>query len=211
MIHKKIFGAFALAFILVAGLATAGILYAQKAGGMGGMMGMMSMMENCPMAGAMAQSPAAVLEHREELGLTDAQVTKLEVLQEGAKQTRMQAMEQMGTIHQEIAGITGDEEFDEAATRAAFDQMGDLHTEMGVAMLRTRHDVRSVLTPEQRENLAELGGGMGGMMGMMQMMGGGMMGGMNMADCPMMQGGMEGMQMQGEMQMQESGHESAQS
>ncbi|MGH7458151.1 MAG: Spy/CpxP family protein refolding chaperone [Longimicrobiaceae bacterium] len=205
MIHKQILGAFALAFILVAGLATAGILYAQKAGGMGGMMGMMSMMESCPMAGAMAQSPAAVLEHREELGLTDAQVTKLEALQEGVKQARMQAMEQMGVIHQEIAGVTGDEEFDEAATRAAFDRMGDLHTEMGVSMLRTRHEARQTLTPEQREQLAELGGGMMGMDGMM-----GMMGGMDMENCPMMQDGMmDGMDNM-DMQMQGSGRGSMQ-
>jgi Spy/CpxP family protein refolding chaperone len=179
---RKIFGAFALALVLVAGLAAAGMLYAQQSGGMSGMM---SMMEKCPMMGAMRESPQAALEHRQELGLTEAQVRQMESLQEGVKQARMQAMERMRAVHEEIAAATEGEIFDEAAVRAAFDRMGDLHTEAGVAMLRTRHEVRQVLTPEQREKLSELGGGMMDMHGMMQMMGG-------MEHCPMMQGGMMG-------------------
>jgi Spy/CpxP family protein refolding chaperone len=198
MIRKR-FTAFALALMAVAGLTAAGVLYAQNQKGDGMEMGgMMSMMEDCPMMGAMAQGPQAALEHRDELGLTDAQVTKLKVLQEGTKQARMQAMEQMKTLHREIRQATEGERFNEAAVRAAFDRMGNLHTEMGVAMLRTRHDVRSVLTPQQREQLAEMGGGM---MNMMQMMDGGMMGGMDMENCPMMKGGMmDGMEMEMDMQ-----------
>lgn len=182
---RKIFGAFALALVLVAGLAAAGMLYAQKSGGMSGMMGMMSMMENCPMMSGMRESPQAALEHREELELTEAQVGRLESLQEGAKPARMQAMERMRAVHEEIAAATAGEAFDEAAVRTAFDRMGDLHTETGVAMLRTRHEVRQILTPEQREKLSELGGGMMNMHAMMQMMGG-------MEHCPMMRGGMMG-------------------
>lgn len=171
MIHKKTFSALALAFVLVAGLATAGILYAQNrmdgmmhgdSTRMGGMMGMMSMMENCPMMGAMVQGPGAALGHREELGLTGQQVQKLEVLAEGAEQARTEAMERMMTVHDEIAAATEGEAFNEAAMRGAFDRMGNLHTEMGVAMLRTRHEVRQTLTPEQRDELADLGGGMMG-------------------------------------------------
>jgi Spy/CpxP family protein refolding chaperone len=188
---RKVLGFFALAFVLVVGVATAGVLYAQQSGGMGSMMGMMNMMEDCPMMGAMRESPQAVLKHREELGLTAAQVQKLEAFQEGSKQARMQSMERMKALHGEIAAATKGDTFNEAAARVALDRMGDLHTDMAVAMLRTRQDVRQVLTSEQRQKLGEMGGGMMGM--------GGMMGGGMMENCPMMQGGMmgEGMNMEG--------------
>lgn len=197
---RKIFGVLALAVLLVVGLGTAGVLFAQKqmkdrtGGGGMGMMGMMSMMRDCPMMGAMAQSPAAALDNREELGLSDAQVKRLETLREGTEQARTQAMQRMRALHQEIGKTTEGERFDEAAARAAFDRMGDLYTEMGISMLRTRNEVRQLLTPEQRKKLEETGSGMMGMGGMM-----GMMGGMDMENCPMMQGGMmgDGMRMQG--------------
>lgn len=188
MIRNTI-GALALALVLVVGLATAGVLFAQRSGGMG----MMSMMENCPMVAAMQQSPRAALEHREELELTDDQIRQLEVLQEGKHQAQARPMEQMQTLHYTTAELMKKETFDEAAVRAAFEHMGDLHTQMGVAMLRTRHATRQVLTAEQRDELAELGGGMMGMHGMMRTMEG-----MDMENCPMMKSGMMvGMQMQG--------------
>lgn len=181
---RKIFGAFALALVLVVGLVTSRMVYAQTSGGMGGMMGMMSMMKDCPMMKSMQQGPAAALQHEQELGLTADQVRRLEALQESAQPGHMQVMGQMQAIHQEIAQATEGERFDEAAARAAFERMGDLHTEMGIAMLRTRHQTQQILTAEQQEKLSELGGGMMGMHGMM--------GGMDMKDCPMMKGGMMG-------------------
>ena len=191
---RKIFGFFALAFVLVAGVATAGLLYAQQSGGMGGMMGMMNMMENCPMMSAMRESPQAVLKQREDLNLTPAQTQRLEALQERTQKARKPMMERMQAVHQEIQRATEGERFNEAAARAAFDRMGDLHTEMGIAMLHNRNEVRQVLTPEQRRKLQEMRGGMMGMGGGMDMM-------EMMRNCPMMQGGMmegmNGMQMQG--------------
>jgi Spy/CpxP family protein refolding chaperone len=169
---RKIFGAFALALVLVLGLFAVRVVYAQTSGGMGGMMGMHGMMKDCPMMGAMAQGPRAALEHRKELGLSDAQVKRLEALAEQGRPDHARMMQQMRAIHQEIRQATSGDQFNEAAVRAAFDRMGKLHTEMGVAMLRTQHQTRQVLTAEQRARLQELGGGM---MGMMQ-------------DCPMMKG-----------------------
>lgn len=203
---RKILGVLALAVVLVAGFATAGVLFAQKQmqnrmGGDGmGMMDMMSMMRDCPMMGAMAQGPAAALRDREELGLTQAQVQKLETLQAGTEQARTQAMQRMRALHQEIAKATQGERFDEAAARAGFDRMGNLHTEMGVSMLRTRNEVRQLLTPEQRKKLDAKGSGMMGMGGMQ-----GMMGGMDMENCPMMQGGMTSKQMDSMHPQQDSG------
>lgn len=199
---RKGIGFLALAFILAAGVATAGALYAQQSGRMGGMMGMMKMMEDCPMMSGMRESPQAVLRQREALGLSADQIGRLEALQERTVQAREPMMEDMHSVHQQIRSATEGERFDEAAARAAFGRMGDLHTEMAVAMLRTRGEVRDLLTPEQRTELREMGGGMMGMGGGMNMM-------EMMQDCPMMQGGMmhdgmmhegmmhEGMRMQG--------------
>ncbi|HEV2150077.1 MAG TPA: Spy/CpxP family protein refolding chaperone [Longimicrobiaceae bacterium] len=174
-------------FVLL--VTVAGVVYAQ--GRHGGMMGgMMSMMQDCPMMKSMQQGPAAALQHKQELGLTADQVQRLEALQKSAHPGHMQMMGQMQAIHQEIAKATEGERFDEAAARAAFGRMGEMHTEMGVAMLRARHQTQQILTAEQREKLSRLGGGMMGMHGMM-------MGGMDMKDCPMikgmMGGGMNGM------------------
>ncbi len=196
---RKIFGLFALVAVLAVGLIVARGVYAQQQGGMGGMMGMMSMMKNCPMMSAMNENPRAVLRHRQELGLTEQQVQRLQAL-ETASPTQSQMMERMQTVHRQIRQVTEGERFDEAAVRAAFDRMGDLHTEMGVAMLRTQHEVRQILTPAQRTKLEELGVGTMGMQGMMH---GGMMGGMDMENCPMMKGMMGG---QGMMQGTDGGH-----
>lgn len=187
--NRKLFSALAAGVVLTTGLVLGGTLYAQQRdeAPMSGMMGMMGMMKDCPMHAAMAERPAKVLEHRDELSLSGEQIARLEALNARAMAAHGPAMERMAALHTEIAAATSDENFDEGAVRAALDRMGDLHTEMALAMMRTRHDVRSVLTAEQREKLAELGGGM---MGMHEMMG--MMGGMDMEDCPMMRGMMGG-------------------
>lgn len=187
---RKILGAFALTLVLVVGLVAARMVYAQTSGGMGGMMGMMSMMKDCPMMGAMAQGPQAALEHRQELGLSNAQMTRLEALTEQSRPDHSRAMQQMQALHQQIRQATSGDQFDEAAARAAFDRMGTLHTEMGLSMLRTQHQTQQILSAEQRAKLQELGGGMMGMHGMMGMM----------KDCPMMKGGMMGEGMMNGMQ-----------
>ena len=177
---------------LAGGLLATGVLRAQERDttrhgamdqGMMGMMDMMSMMGDCPMMSAMMQGPDAALRRRTELGLTDAQVSRLEALRTNRQQAAAQAMERMAALHKELRAVTGGEQFDESAARGVFDRMGVLHTEMGLAMLRTRQEVRAVLTPEQRKALSERGGDMMGMMGMPHMMGQGMMG---MMGCPMM-------------------------
>ena len=204
----------------VAALGVTGVGYAQRGEakadtttemrgmhGMSDMSAMMGMMHDCPMMQGMAQGPAAALKHRDSLALSDAQVQKLEAIRVRAAEARSGAMERMKALHGEIAAVAGADRFDEAAVRRAFTQMGTAHTEMGVAMLRFRHETRETLTPEQREKLARLGGGMMGMQGMSgmaEMMGGDMGGMMGMMQaCPMMQemqgmmqGGMGGMHMQ---------------
>jgi Spy/CpxP family protein refolding chaperone len=204
----------------VAALGVTGVGYAQRTGAgadtvtamrgmheMSGMPAMMSMMRDCPMMQGMAHGPAGALKHRDSLGLSENQVQKLEAIRARAGETRDSAMERMQALHREIASVSGADRFDEGAARRAFPQRGAAHADMGVAMLRARYETRETLTPEQREKLARLSGGMMGMQGMqgmsgmMEMMGGEMGGMMGMTQhCPMMQGmmkgGMDGMRMQ---------------
>ncbi len=176
---RRLFTLIAVVAVLVLGAATARMLLAQRDGGM---MGMMGMMKDCPMMAAMAGGPDAALRHREALGLSGQQVQLLEALRRSSDPAHTQGMERMRALHQEIRRASEGDRFDEAAVRAAVGRMGELHTEMAVAMLRSQHEVRQILTPEQREKLLKIGSGM---MGMHGMMGGGMM-----QDCPMMRGGM---------------------
>lgn len=180
--NRKFFGGFALALALVAGFFAARVVYAQTRGGNDGMMGMMSMMRDCPMMGAMGQGPQAALKHRQELGLSAAQVQRLEALAREAGSGHPQAMQQMQAVHQQIRQASQGDQFNEAAVRAGFNRMGELHTEMGVSMMRNQHQTRQILNAQQRSKLQEMGGGMMGMSGMMDMM----------KDCPMMRGGMMG-------------------
>jgi Spy/CpxP family protein refolding chaperone len=171
---RKLLGFFALFAVLAAGSIAVRAVAAQGHGGM------MSMMKDCPMMGAMTSGPEAALRHDTELGLSAEQVQRLEAIRTGAPDHGTM-MERMQGIHAQMNAIAEGATFDEAAARDAFEQMNALHTEIGVAMLRNRHAVRQVLTPEQSEKLAALaaGGMMGGRHGMME-------------DCPMMKGGMMG-------------------
>ncbi len=168
---RKFLGFFAFFAVLAAGFVAVRAISAQ---GHGGIMGMMPMMKDCPMMGGMMHGPEAVLRDKAELGLTDEQVQRLEVLQNSTPD-RAAMTKRMQEIHGRMSAAAGDAAFDEGAARAAMEEMARMHTEMGVFMLRTQHQVRQILTPEQREKLRELGRG-------------GMMSGM-MKNGPMMNGG----------------------
>ena len=176
-----------------------GMMSGMMDGMMGNMREMMGrMMRDCPMMGAMGSGPSAALEQREALGLTDAQAERMESLRSRASEAQSEMMPRMHAIHAELAQLTGRGQFDEAAVRRTFARMGELHTDMGVAMLRAQYDAQQVLTPEQRAMLAESQGERGQMMGGDHMRG--MMGSMDqiggmgvMQHCPMMQGMMRGM------------------
>ena len=208
MIRKHVF-ALALGAGTVLGLGAIGALYAQQPqGGMPGM-SMDSTMVGCPTMSAMAAGPAAALEQRQELGLSADQVDRLEALGKQSADAGGAAMAQMKAVHDQAKAATGGDELDEAAARAAFRRMGELHADMAVAMLKARADTRAVLTPEQRTRLEALGAkGMGMMRGMM---GGGMMkGGMGMGGMMGMMGHMGGCPMMGGTDRPDSGGAAAQ-
>lgn len=102
-------------------------------------------------------SPAAILMHREMLGLTPAQVQRLEAL----AATERQAMERlrpemMRASADLMEAARGDVDLERA--RAALDRLAQLHTEMIMVHLRAQKEARQVLTPEQRARLDAMPG-----------------------------------------------------
>lgn len=186
------------ALFIIVGVLAAGPVQAQQSAttrgsdttgmGMGRMMGMMGMMNDCPMMAAVTQGPAAALERRKALALTADQVRKLEAARARETAAERPAMDSMRVLHDRLAPLADAPQFDDGGVRAVFERMGALHADMGVAMLRARHEAREVLTPEQRQKLAAAGTDTTGMPGMM----GGMMGSGG-THCPMMHGMMQEM------------------
>ncbi|HET7186671.1 MAG TPA: Spy/CpxP family protein refolding chaperone [Gemmatimonadaceae bacterium] len=136
-----------------------------------------SMRESCPMMGVMERSPSAVLHNRDRLHLSPAQVTRLEAMVRDMDAMHGRAMDSMMVVHQQLSTIATTTTFDEPRVRSALDRMGQLHTQMGVEMLRAQYTVGSILTAPQRDTLEALARRHASMPGMGQARPG---------ECPMM-------------------------
>ena len=167
-------------FLLLGGMLVAAPLYAQEhqhgqqqPEEQGGMMQMQQMMPG----------PMMILQLREPLGLTQAQVGRLEAIRDrvqGEHQPHMQAaMRAMQEAQALLEGPTPDLSRYEAKLREAADH----HVQAHVPMARAWLEAREVLTPEQRSNLQF------GMKVMQQMMRERMQGMMGEMRPGMMQGG----------------------
>ena len=113
-------------------------------------------MPECPMMSAMMHGPAAALQSATALKLTPDQRTKLEAAKRQLDALSAPAMDSMRVIHTELLTLAQRPTFDERATRAVFDRMGRVHSDMGVAMLRASHDADAILTPIQRDSLTAI-------------------------------------------------------
>jgi Spy/CpxP family protein refolding chaperone len=118
-------------------------------------MASMPMME-CPMMSAMMHGPAAALGAATALGLSPAQRTQLQAQQRQVDAATKPAMDSMQVIHAQLMALARRPQLDERAARAAFDRMGRVHTETGLAMLRASRKTSDILTPVQRDSLAAI-------------------------------------------------------
>lgn len=144
------------------------------------------MMQQCMMmSGA---SPAALLQHRESLGLSAAQVSQLETLNTRTSESVMPHMQPAMQAHSAAAEILRADAPDFAAYEAGLREAADHMVRTHVEMARVAVEARQVLTPEQRTRLDTMRDGM--MQGMQQRMmqsgQGGMMQGMQMGGGMMM-------------------------
>lgn len=95
-----------------------------------------------------------------QLNLTDAQKTKLKDL----RQTDRQAMkadfkagkDAFKMNHEKMQKLVMAEKFDENAVRSLAQDMANNRVEQQVKMTKSRHDMFSVLTPEQKQEFSKL-------------------------------------------------------
>ena len=129
---------------------------AQGAGGMGMGMGMGI---TGPMARTMAFTPGHLLDHKDILGLSEAQVTRLTELRDATQRAHAARHELAQRQMRDVARFA--ESGDTAALRVAF---GAHHEAMGGAhwaMLKAAVEARAVLTDAQRTLVAGWGDDMG--------------------------------------------------
>lgn len=151
------------ALLVAMAMATSGALAAQQhphapAEGQGQPGAMMHRMPSMPMPG-----PAMMLMHAERLGLSEAQVRRLEALAAEQHRSMQRLMPQaMRATADLMEAASGDIDVD--AARAAHDRLARVHSEMLVATLGAMKEARQVLTPEQRTRWDAMAARIGGMM-----------------------------------------------
>lgn len=153
--------------------------------GMGGMMGHMGQMMG-PMMRVMVFSPGHLLAHREVLGLTDQQVSKLTALRDATQSAEQAARADADTHGRALAGVLSSANPDTAQLKAHFQEMHAAIGKAHWAALSAAARARVILTDVQR---ARADGWADAMGQMMQMGGHGMMGGHDMMRGRGMMGG----------------------
>lgn len=133
--------------------------------GMEGMEGQMMGSGMTGMMGGMHASPAMILRSADDLALTPDQTRRLEALQEEVRSGHQSHMQAAMVAHRQAAAAVEGEALDLDAYRVALDEAADHMVAAHVAMTRASLDAREILTPEQREKLPNMMGGMHGMHG----------------------------------------------
>ncbi|WP_019503988.1 Spy/CpxP family protein refolding chaperone [Pleurocapsa sp. PCC 7319] len=91
----------------------------------------------------------------QQLDLTSEQSQQIEAIQEQFKTDNETLRQQMQTQHQEMRSLMASDATSEQL-RAQHQQVQDLHQQLGNNRFETMLQVREVLTPEQRTQMAEL-------------------------------------------------------
>lgn len=104
-------------------------------------------------AGPMEHGRGAGIERQlKGLDLTDAQRQQIEALTSAFRAKRPEAAEQQ-RFATELAAIVRADHFDEVAARQLLEQQQGVMVTQGLARLKLQHDIRNILTLEQKEKL----------------------------------------------------------
>lgn len=119
-------------------------------------------MEGMAMRGFMMDvmrfQPANILEHRAQLDLTDAQISRIEELMSGHPGGRAM-MSEMRPNGEHLRELFEADKPDTVALRAAAERMAGMHAQMHATHLVRAALTRAVLAPAQRSRAAELATG----------------------------------------------------
>ena len=88
------------------------------------------------------------------LDLTDAQKAQVEALIKAHRATAFNKAERLA-MHEELQQVLQNETFDEAGVRVVLEKHQAKKLEQEVAALKLQHQLRAVLTPEQKAKLDE--------------------------------------------------------
>ena len=112
-------------------------------------MPMMQMMHST----AMTPAPRMLLAQREPLKLSDQQVDRLEKLQEQLDTAVAKHHEEMGPLHEQLAGLRTSEEVDVERYEDLLRQAADRHVALHVERARIGEAALQLLDEEQRSNV----------------------------------------------------------
>lgn len=97
-----------------------------------------------------------------QLDLTDAQKTQLQQLRQQDREAMKAGfkanMQEIRASHEQMQKLVMADNFDQAAVKDLAQKMADKGVEAQVAMAKSRHDMFSVLTPEQKQEFSKLQG-----------------------------------------------------
>ena len=91
-----------------------------------------------------------LLHHEKDLGLSADQVTKLKDIQLNLDKARIKTEADIQIAERELKALTDNEQSDLAAIETKLKQSEDLQIGLRMTSIKTRRDVMSLLTPEQR-------------------------------------------------------------
>lgn len=91
-----------------------------------------------------------LLKHEKGIGLTPDQVAKLKDIQLNLDKARIRAEADIQIAERELKALTENEQSDLAAIETKLRQSEDLQVGLRMTSIKTRRDVMSLLTPEQR-------------------------------------------------------------
>lgn len=103
--------------------------------------------------GMMGARPARLLAQRDELGLTDDQVARLEELGEKQRDMMRGMHTGMTAVRRQMRDVTAPDSLDLDAYRSALEAMADQMVGHRMQWARFQQRVLGVLTPEQREQV----------------------------------------------------------
>lgn len=94
-----------------------------------------------------------LLKHQKEYGLTDEQVSKLKTMSLDFDRTTIRTEANIQVAERELRSLVHDEKADMAAIEAKVKESETFEVGLRVAAIKTKREVWSLLTPEQRDKV----------------------------------------------------------
>lgn len=92
----------------------------------------------------------------DRLDMTEQQRADTKAILDDSRQQMVKLRDQMRENRGQLRDLAGQADFDEAAVRSIADKQGDLKAETMLLRARQRHEMRVVLTDEQRVQLDQM-------------------------------------------------------